>query len=171
MNLSQQINKQWKGGLKQHLDRVFDNTDRTTCKILMFPSSLQTLYKISFLTLCSYNSYVHAAVHWEKAADWAETWPKFKPPIRWPGHPSSHHWLGWGLFAKAVESVVWKNGLAGGLELSLTSVPGEAPRITLMLPHRPEGKSLCLPSELWLQSYTGQTESRWVKYSTHKIFA
>lgn len=106
----------------------------------------------------------------KKAADWAETWPKFKPPIRWPGHPSSLHWLGWGLFAKAVVSVVWKNGLAGGLQLSLTSVPGEAPRITLMLPHGQEGKSLCLPLELWLQSYTGQTDSRWVKYSTHKIF-
>lgn len=99
-----------------------------------------------------------------KAADWAEIWPKIKPPIRWPGHPYSLHWLGWGLFAKTVESVVWKKSLAGGLELSLTSVPGEAPRITLMLPHRPEGKSLCL------QSYIGPTNTG-VKYSTHKIFA
>jgi len=32
------------------------------------------------------------------------------------------------VFAKAVESVVWKKGLAGGLQLSLTSVPGESPR-------------------------------------------
>lgn len=143
-------NNGWDGGHKQHLDYKILILARYRCLYLLSRPDI----KYPFIPR-SCKSFLHGTVHWEtlqtKAADWAETWPKIKPLIRWPGHPSSLHWPvhpshGWGCLPRLL-SLWYGKGPCWWFTVKPHQRARWKPRgITLMLPHRPEGKSSHLGS-------------------------